>query len=644
LFFACAVAAMVCSPSLVHGQSQPPGQAAAAALPPVDPASKLTAILTVNANASVEAVLLPPNVTRGVFGKAIADRYAAVELTVSNRSHDAALIVHSIFIDYSRWLFSGTTRGQLVPCPPTEVRTNKAAAPASESSPQATLPECLNPLEPWQAANKSNQVAAAEYRVPRGTLLDSQQWSGRNWAVRIAETAGTIATAFAFGLTGADSAKVIAAYNGAVVPGIRYLIPDSTVQQANRLEDLGFRINKIIPKDSSEILVAFFPLDRFLTPGVKRLYHESPAIFFVPQSVIFDPKARALLADVFKGLNIGLDSKEFQQLAELLRTDPDKAAESPVIKLLDRISLNNLRLVVGGIMSVDVDIVPATIEGVQFDELDPAMLWAETGQKKGTFTGRYLSGGMAALVNADTVQITDVSSIQEGSDDHTLHFQITVNKSVAGATKLIFRADKKDKAGRSIEGHPFEYVVPEIGLVAPIIEKVERDGDTLTITGQRFFSTDANPLSVTLVPSAVAGVDSKALKNVDRKPRELKIDLAPLALAPACWTPHVSVGTANALGGAAFAQAPAPKIASAKKNGTRIVLAGEQFIDLKTCDKPLVFEVAEQAAGSAFKVVTSLTIASSKEVSFDLPKAPPDGRFKVRVLVGDVERDTKNVE
>src|SRR4051812_43767163 len=60
----------------------------------------LTASTAVNSSISIEAVLLPPIVTRHVFSKAISDRFAAVELTISNRSHDAALVVHSIFIDY----------------------------------------------------------------------------------------------------------------------------------------------------------------------------------------------------------------------------------------------------------------------------------------------------------------------------------------------------------------------------------------------------------------------------------------------------------------------------------------------------------------------------------------------------------------
>jgi len=110
------------------------------------------------------------------------------------------------------------------------------------------------------------------------------------------------------------------------------------------------------------------------------------------------------------------------------------------------------------------------------------------------------------------------------------------------------------------------------------------------------------------------------------------------------WRPSLAVETMTALSTATFAQPPVPKIITAKKNGNRIVITGEQFIDLKTCGKELKFEIAPEAAGSAFKAVENLTLVSAKEVSLDLPKTPADGKFKVRVLLGGIEMDMKNVE
>jgi hypothetical protein len=120
-------------------------------------------------------------------------------------------------------------------------------------------------------------------------------------------------------------------------------------------------------------------------------------------------------------------------------------------------------------MSVDVDAVPATIEKIEFNETDPMLMWSETGVKKATIAGRYLSGAKATIV------------------------------------------DKHDKSGKTVEGIPYTFVVPDTPLVSPAIQKIDRAGNILTITGQRFFTTADKPLAVTLdtswrqVQSARAG-------------------------------------------------------------------------------------------------------------------------------------------
>src|SRR5215813_13954370 len=61
----------------------------------------------VTGNVSVEAVLIPPKIAREVFSGTVSSNYAVISLTISNHSKEASLIVHTIFMDYSRWLLSG---------------------------------------------------------------------------------------------------------------------------------------------------------------------------------------------------------------------------------------------------------------------------------------------------------------------------------------------------------------------------------------------------------------------------------------------------------------------------------------------------------------------------------------------------------
>jgi hypothetical protein len=65
--------------------------------------------LNVGGNVTASAVLIPRVDARRIFGKEIADNYAVVEVNIGNKSPDASLIIHSVYIDYSRWALSGTT-------------------------------------------------------------------------------------------------------------------------------------------------------------------------------------------------------------------------------------------------------------------------------------------------------------------------------------------------------------------------------------------------------------------------------------------------------------------------------------------------------------------------------------------------------
>jgi hypothetical protein len=64
---------------------------------------------SVNENVSIHAAMLPSDVSKAIFGAEIAKKYAAIEVIVSNRSPDAAMIVQNLYIDYSNWPLGGVT-------------------------------------------------------------------------------------------------------------------------------------------------------------------------------------------------------------------------------------------------------------------------------------------------------------------------------------------------------------------------------------------------------------------------------------------------------------------------------------------------------------------------------------------------------
>jgi hypothetical protein len=261
----------------------------------------LTVVGAVRDKVSVEAVLLPYDVSRHVFGREVADSYAAVEITVSNHSTDASLIVHTVYIDYSQWALSGYI--YLKQARDAQLARAKKAAEQDKNTTGAAASANQQPLQTettiYEAETKANQIASVEYRAVRGQALDAQPWTKRNITIRALRLAGSIASAYSFVTRDQDIVHGITAFAGQVVPGAETFWPDGTVEQLNRISDLGFKVNKVIPKNASDVIVAFFPLDRFLTPGLKVMFKKSPALFFAPYALAFDHEARKQFRPIF---------------------------------------------------------------------------------------------------------------------------------------------------------------------------------------------------------------------------------------------------------------------------------------------------------------------------------------------------------
>jgi hypothetical protein len=434
----------------------------------------LTAKTNVSQSASIQAVLIPASLARRIFGKEVSNNYAVVELIVSNEDEKAALVVHSVFLDYCKWNLSGVA--------PSATTITTPAGPTAPSS---------------QVFNLPCQVASIEARLIRGELLDAQQWTARNWTVRSLTALGSIAGGFAFPFSG-DVAKGIAAFNGEVVPGAANLWPDGTVNQINRITDFGFQTNKVIPKQAADILVAFFPIQRFLTPGFKKVFLKEPAALFVPGEMLADPETKKIFeqyvqpwAETFpvsnaKSPDTGQAAPGKQDLQNTMRratvedctsdlqsradvTEVNKAgAEKSTTgdnsggmndqtavnhenlcklqTILNRVSLNNIRVGLQGAMTVDVSTVPATIYDVQFDNGNTdASIWTKTNTPQtGTISGVYLTGGDPEVVDSKGTKYSDIaiSKDTDGASDTELHFTMKISKCIPPTSKIYFVVNK----------------------------------------------------------------------------------------------------------------------------------------------------------------------------------------------------------
>ena len=440
LYLAASVVAAGFVPASISAKAQQANAASTAAGKSdaaIDNASKkgipLTTTSNVSQEASIQAVLIPASLAKKIFGKEVSQNYAVVEVIVSNRDSKASLVLHSVFLDYSNWLLSGASKANQ---------------------------KHLTGLDPTQAATNPSQVASIESRLVRGELLDAQQWTKRNWTIRSLAALGAVAVGFEFPFS-TDVIKGIGAFNGVVVPGASTLWPDGTVNQINRISDFGFQTNKIIPKQGSDILVAFFPIDRFLTPSFRSIFLSNPSSLFVPGEMAADPKMTKQL-ESFVGPFVDLPHDETKTGQDVFRSgllhsllaicSPDDKNPDPKCQIQDlfnRISLNNLHVVIEGVMTVDVATVPATIYSVDFKNGNSPSIWTTTGtDQPGSITGVYLTGGIPAVVDGSgkTIDEVTVTANPDESTDTELDFTMKVSKCIASGTKVFFVVNKSQDA------------------------------------------------------------------------------------------------------------------------------------------------------------------------------------------------------
>ena len=517
-------------------------------------------------NVYAQAVLIPRVDARRIFGKEIADNYAIIEINVGNKSPDAALIIHGIFIDYTQWPLSGTPF-------PGGTTLNGLSGPNAV---------------PFQASTIPNQVASEEYRVVRGQLLDSQMWSKRNWTMRLLTLAGSLASAYAFSIGEEGIVRGLNAFSGSVVPGIREAWPDGTIEQLNRISDFGYQANKVIPKQGSEIIVAFFPIDRFLTLGFKKLFLKSPALFFAPLQMLVDPKLRREADSILQSIDSTLSAKTlagylpcYLQMVNAITnrgtfgprltnagakceaafgltgtgqgdsrklqiSDETRFKYFMAIDFISQMSLNTVTVTIDGVMTVETTTIAAKIDEVTFDSVSGCQptdvcFWTDMENQGGVRTGRiqgsYLTGG---AVEID--EIPDVTTHALNSTDQELRFSFKLPEQLPPGILhfVVSKAQPGAKPGDPrLKSLPRQVSFGYTISTPPVVKAVVAKDNVLTVNGAGFIDMPDLPLTV-----EVTGKDGKPVKNKITSTKFSKLEITMENPKPNdCWNVKVLVGT-----------------------------------------------------------------------------------------------------
>jgi hypothetical protein len=624
--------------------------------------------LTVNGNVHAQAVLIPRVDVNRIFGKEIAQNYAVIEVNVGNKSPNAALIIHGIFIDYSRWPLSGSTKAEL---------------------------NALGSTDAFQASNVPSQVASEEYRVVRGQLLDAQTDTWRNRLMRWLTLAGNLAGAFTFSINEQGIVKGIAAATGVGIPGVATAWPDRTIEQLNRVSDFGFHSPKLVPKEGSEVIVCFFPIDRFLTPGFRKLFLKSPALFFAPLQMLVDKTVKndvdAAVGDLLRDTRVSVEDlreklpcymeiahgadapgffpclREFglemvkdpttneKRLRVIGSTDAngnptanptefEKFKKFMVLEFIRGVSLNRVTVTIDGVMSVDVNTIAARVDEVHIDKVADCgdagsecfwtNLTAGGGVRTGVIRGAYMQGGDIAIAEKDALGITDLKKIDDGSTNDQLRFSFKLTKPIHNQTKLHFTVLKPGSTAdaKQLESNSFEYLVAFSPQATGI--DATRAGNAVTVT--KDFGPDFDPanLAVTLISEAGDEVRVPAA-SLTPAPTNTQIVIANVTgisgVRAGCWYVQVQSGGLSSNRSARFAIAPTPTLTSAERNDKFLLVKGNDLIDFSHCGGQQVSFQLQQ--GTATPVAVDVVDWNNGKPVLTLPEAAKTGTWKVQVLL-----------
>lgn len=130
------------------------------------------------------------------------------------------------------------------------------------------------------------------------------------------------------------------------------------------------------------------------------------------------------------------------------------------------LSLNTIRVVASGIMTINVELIPAVLTKIQFD--DPVQgtkpIWEDTDSKHtGVIYGKYLTNGkplissikLALGSNAtvgDYIDETSLAAVQEKSTDSELHFVVQFKKSIPNGSTLTFQVSRGSRKSTNDAG------------------------------------------------------------------------------------------------------------------------------------------------------------------------------------------------
>jgi len=193
---------------------------------------------SVQDNIYVHVAVIDPKTVSDIFGKRIAKRFVAIQVTVRNKNAEYQFLIHDVSLDLRKVFNTRLGSGRY-------------------------------------------ELSSLELSLLRGVAEKGQGQDPRNKVLRFLTAIGTVGGALVgvagFGPSYGDS---MAVFNGPFLSAYRGAFPDYTINQMNRLSDSAYQSNTLVPRQQAKVMVAFIPQAIFLDKKQRELFWDDPTRLF----------------------------------------------------------------------------------------------------------------------------------------------------------------------------------------------------------------------------------------------------------------------------------------------------------------------------------------------------------------------------
>lgn len=220
----------------------------------------------------VYSTVLAPKDVADIFGRRIAKRFIAIQVTIANHNRDLQFLIHDVTINRCKG-GSGSDNKDFLS------RVNEIVSKADiKLSLNAKLMKSISsPPVSASGGGNSFRMSSIDIKLLRGVAEKGYALDPRNLTIRLLRGAGAIAGGI-MGVTtfGASYAPSMAAFNGPFITSVERTFPDFTLNQVNRLNDVAYESNSLVPRQQAKIMVVFVPQSFYMDKQQMRQFYDDP--------------------------------------------------------------------------------------------------------------------------------------------------------------------------------------------------------------------------------------------------------------------------------------------------------------------------------------------------------------------------------